>query len=44
MANDSKTMNQEMNTVSIIKKGGSKLEIQEKAKEELAYDIWKNIL
>ena len=44
VANDSKTMNQEMNTVSIIKKGGSKLEIQEKAKEELAYDIWKNIL
>lgn len=44
VANDSKTMNQEKNTVSILKKGGNKVEIQEKAKEELAYDIWKNIL
>lgn len=44
VANDSKTMNQEKNTVSILKKGGNKVEIQEKVKEELAYDIWKNIL
>lgn len=44
VANDSKTMNQERNTVSILKKNGTRIEFPEKEKELLAYDLLKNIL
>lgn len=44
VANDSKTMNQDTNTVSILKRSGEWIELVEKEKELLAYDILNNIL
>lgn len=44
VANDSKTMNQETNTVCILKRSGEMIELLEKEKELLAYDILSNIL
>lgn len=44
VANDSKTMSQNTNTVSILKKNGERIELVEKEKELLAYDILSNIM
>lgn len=44
VANDSKTMSQNNNSVSILKKTGEKITLLELEKSILAYEIWKHII